>query len=231
MFTIPIQKTAAAAGLAITLAAASSNAATTPTAYLEYSGIVALGKSITVTRLPVVDATGAVRYVDVGISFKVDNAGGLTFASKPTAVPSPNLVTSNFVAGRYYVKVASATTEFANLTSGVGAGGATVWTLIMEKPADAAFPNQAIWQTGNPAPDVATRLATAKVPNNPNYSYGLSPVGNTYYFPTNGLLAAQQVNSNLNLVSYTYNKGDVASQVGSVVFVRCADTACSNAPK
>lgn len=217
-----------AAGFALPCAAA------TPTAYLESAGIVGQGGALKIFRLPVANSTGKITYYDVGINLTVNNSGVPAVSTTPTVVKSATLQTNNFQPGRYFVKYGNVATQFGTLTSGVGTGGATVWTLVMAQNPNGDFPNQATWQTGTPAPDVQARLTAAKVVANPNFSYGLTVNGGGTggFHRSNGIMAAQQVNSTLTLSSYTaYGGSDSALTTGSVVFTLCADTACSNAPK
>ncbi len=54
------------AGLASGVFGAAAVAAT-PTSYLEYGAIVGVGQTLTITRLPVLAANGAISYKDVTI--------------------------------------------------------------------------------------------------------------------------------------------------------------------
>jgi len=218
-------------GLILLLAtlAASGSAAAAPTSYLEDAGVVAFGKTIDVSRLPVTTSKGAIIYKDIVINLSVDALGNVTFAAKPTVTASPTPIPSNFIAGRYYLRYFG-TNYFGDLTKGVGAGASTIWTLTMEQASGGSWPEQSIWQTGTPAPDVASRLNTAMVRRNPNYSYGTTPEGGNAVFSNNGLLAAEQVNTSLTLVSYSGNTGDQQLPVGSIIFALCANAACTNAP-
>ena len=219
------------------LACVAPAAASAQTAYLEQSGIAGVGKSISITRLPVPNSSGLVSYYDGLLILSVSSAGVPKLPAQ-SFKPSPPLQTSTFVPGRYYVKYDANATQFGSLSQGVGSGGSTVWSLVMEQNPDGDFPEQATWQTVSPAPDIAARLAAAKVPSNsPEYSYGITAVGGSGYGPqafvhNNGLMAAEQVNNTLTLVSYTnYYNQDVSTQAGSITLNLCADSACSNAPK
>ena len=223
--------------LSLLLAVAVPGAAFAQTAYLQQSGIVGEGKTISINRLPVVSSTGAITYYNGAVNLTF-NANGAPVLGGHVFTQAPMSATDGFIAGRYYVKAGTCATQFADVTYGVGSGGSTIWSLVLETPASCggAYPNQATWQTGAPAPDVAARLASAKTPINPNYSYGLtdinggSGVGN--FNNSNGLLAASQISGGLELISYTdgYNH-DQPEQQGSIFFDLCADATCSNAPK
>ncbi len=223
--------------LPILLACAVPAVAWAQTAYLQDSGIVGEGKTLSISRLPVADANGNFTYNDVVIGFSVSATGVLTQAGKAKITPSPNPQTDGFIPGRYYVKSGNNATQFGSLTSGVGSGGSTIWTLVMDVAPTADFPNQASWQTGTPAPDVAARLSAAKVPLDPNDSYGITAVGNHLgcyngFTDNNGLMAAEQVNNTLTLMSYTdCGSNDRSYETASIILGRCTDNACSNAPQ
>ena len=216
--------------LSLLVAVSAPGVALAQTAYLEQSGIVGQGKLLTITRLPTAQANGKIAYYDTTINIVV-NAAGVPSVGSSTVTISPKLITDHFIPGRYYVKYGSEPTQFGSLTEGVGHAGSTIWSLVMDQAANGQFPDQATWQTGKPAPDVAARLAAAKVMIDPNDSYGVVDTGPQYEFGNNSLLAAQQVASNLTIISYTYNGSDYPSQTGSIVMILCADKACSNAPQ
>ncbi len=220
--------------LALLLACAAPGAAYAQTAYLQHSGIVGEGKTIFIDRLPVVSPAGTISYYNGAISLTFNASGTPVIGGHPFTL-SPPVATDGFIAGRYYVKYGSAATQFGTLSYGTGAGGSTIWTLIMDVPADGAFPDQAVWQTGHPEPTVSTRLTAAKVQLDPNASYGLVTVGDHYgdaFGSDNGLLAAEQVGNNLVLTSFTDTNGtDHSLGQASITLGLCADAACSNAPK
>jgi hypothetical protein len=203
--------------------------AASPTAYLEDAAILATGKTISISRLPTTGSNGKVEYFDVDITLSVDANGKPSLKGAPVVKASPDITPTNFIAGRYYIRVGN-TNYLGSLTSAVGAGGSTIWNLTMDQGSVGSYPQQATWQTGTPSPDVASRISTAKIKKNPNYSYGTSPAAGYYTFVTNGLLAAEQVNNTLTLVSYSHS-GDQQLPYGSVILGLCANASCSNAPK
>ncbi len=223
--------------LSLLLACAAPSVALAQTAYLEQSAVVGVGKMISISRLPVASASGAITYWDGTINLAVSPSGVPSLTTSPLFVKSPKLATDHLKAGQYWVKVGGCATQLATVTSGVGAGGSTVWTLLLSGPnVCAGYPNQATWQTGTPAPDVAARLTAAKVINDPDYSYGLTNIGGGGgccggFSGNNGLLAAEQINDQLELISYTDVYGqDQPEQTGSIVFGLCENASCSNAP-
>jgi len=215
----------------LVLALAAPVAAQAQTAYLEQSGITGFGTARQIARLPTMDSSGKIKYWDVVIDLSVA-AGGKPSVASTTATMSAPLVTDHFVPGRYSVQYGTAATQYGTLTEGVGSGGSTVWSLTMDTSPDGDFPAQATWQTGAPSPDVATRLANAKVGIDPNASYGLTVVGNHlnvgYGFNAdNGLLAAEQISGNLTLKSYTDGNGyDKMLPTGDITLTLCAVGTC-----
>ena len=223
-------------GLCLLLTCATPGIGLAQTAYLQQSGIVGEGKTLSITRLPVASSSGAINYYDGAVNLTF-NAAGVPVLGGHTLTRSPILVTNDFIAGRYYVKYSSDATQFGTLSYGTGSGGSTVWTLIMDVMPDGNFPDQAIWQTGNPQPDVATRLNNAKVQLDPDASYGLTTVGEHFAYTDfnydNGLIEAKQIGNNLFLTSFTTGNGfsDTSLGQGSITMGLCTDEGCSNASK
>lgn len=71
-------------------------------ALLQLGTTQGLGNNLGITRIPVLDANGAVKYYDVTIAFSVDSTGHLTVNSTATKIVlSPNLAVGAFVPGIY----------------------------------------------------------------------------------------------------------------------------------
>ena len=217
--------------LSLTLLATPAIAAN-PTSFLQYGVISGQGQTITLTRIPVTNARGAVSYYDGSISFIVAPTGTLGTNPTVTFIPSPTLTTAQFQPGRYYAASPfSPYYALGTVSSGVGAGGRTVWTWAEDGGAQSATaPAQAVWQTVSPPADIVARLAAAHVPNNFAYAYGTSALASTYgyTFYNNGLLAAEQTANAITLISYTNAAGDQHGQIGAVVLTKCLDAICSN---
>ena len=224
---------------AFILAAATAAAhAGTPNIAFDYATIVGQGPVIQVDRLPVTTSAGKIVYKDVTIGFTTDGNGGVQLNGAPVVLPSPKLITNHFQPGEYFAQVGNAV-AYAYLTSGVDIeGGSTSWTFTIEnEPSPFPAPPQAEWQTGAPAPDLAQRIANAKIVVDPDLSYGTngeqSPgEGQNQPFAQNGLVAAKQISTSLIIWSYTgiYDY-DSSTPVGDIAFTKCADRNCSNAPK
>lgn len=227
--TVMMNATVSTVTLATLAVTAPGALAASPTAYFQYGGIVGENSQIYLSRIPVANSLGQITYYDGTISFTVSTDGKLSTPPTVTFIASPTLATAHFVPGRYYAP-SNYNSGYAlgTVSSGVGAGGSTVWTWTVDTSAPSSWaPRQAAWQTGSPAPDIAARMISAKIPNNSSYSYGTASVSGGY-FCSNSLLAAQQVGSTISLISYSYC-GDSSTQVGSVVLKQCVDSNCSNA--
>src|SRR5271165_6702962 len=207
--------------------------AATPTAFFEYSGIVGEGSTISITRVPVEMSNGKIVYKDVTIEFSVEPNGTLDLvAGSPSQAPSPVLNTSHFQAGMYFTQVA-ASVAFGTLAGGgPGSGGSTEWTFsVVNAPSGYQGPVEASWQTLTPPVDLQGRITNDKIVLDPALSYGSEGQGN--YWRPDSLIAAQQVANTLNIETFTNpgNGADYSSPQASVVFTRCADASCSNAPQ
>jgi hypothetical protein len=73
-----------------------------PRALLQLGTPQGLGNNLGITRIPVLDGSGVVKYYDVTIAFSVDSAGRLTINPSATKIAlSPNLAVGAFVPGVY----------------------------------------------------------------------------------------------------------------------------------
>jgi hypothetical protein len=166
------------ATLTVCLVAANAQAPTPPYALFQNAAITASGNTINATRVPVITQSGAPVYVDVAIQFDADASGNLSIsAGFPQIVPSPALLTSEFKPGTYAGPSSFLGGKAHVVVSGpgVGAGGATLWSLSVAPGADpCTIPSSATWYAGSPSSGpVATRIAAAKITNT-DLSYGIS---------------------------------------------------------
>ncbi|HEV2854924.1 MAG TPA: hypothetical protein VHC97_19185 [Thermoanaerobaculia bacterium] len=73
-----------------------------PRAFFQLATPQGLNNQMGITRVPVVDASGAIKYYDVTLVFSVDNTGKLSLNSSATKiVASPNLAVGAFTPGIY----------------------------------------------------------------------------------------------------------------------------------
>ncbi len=73
-----------------------------PRTFMQWGTPSGLDNRLTINRVPVIDAAGAIRYYDVALTFNVDSAGKLTLNSNATKiVVSPNLTVGAFRPGIY----------------------------------------------------------------------------------------------------------------------------------
>lgn len=115
-----------------------------PRAFFQWGTPSGLDNKLNVSRVPVADAAGNIRYYDVALAFTVDGAGKLTLnstASKVTA--SPSLTVGSFRPGIYLG--GSFTCEHVVGTPGV-AGGGRITGSIAESNCSVTF--NASWVSG-----------------------------------------------------------------------------------
>src|ERR1700749_2231575 len=73
-----------------------------PKALFQFGTSQGLDNRLKISRVPVTDATGAVKYYDVALTFTVDGTGKLALNSGRTKiVPSPSLTVGAFKPGIY----------------------------------------------------------------------------------------------------------------------------------
>lgn len=188
-----------------------------PTAFFDKSSIVGAGETIALSRVPVRNSAGAIKYYDATIEFSVDAAGKITQTALPTFTLSPALIISNFKAGTYTTTVGSS--PIAVTGPGVGGpGGQTAWTLVATT-ASCTSPPSATWYTGPIAANpLATRLKAAGITLT-QYSYGIVGEGGSCdgRFSDGALIGAQQVGNTLTLVSFT-SGGDSNTPLTQITF-------------
>jgi hypothetical protein len=93
-----------------------------PRALLQMGTPQGLNNQLGITRVPVIDASGIVKYYDITIAFSVDSAGKI--ALNPTAtkiIASPNVAVGSFSPGTY--KGGPANCDHAVGTPGIVGGG------------------------------------------------------------------------------------------------------------
>jgi len=166
------------AALTVCLFVASAQAPNPPYALFQNAAITASGNTINATRVPVITQSGVPVYVDVTIQFNVDNNGNLSMSNGfPQIVPSPALLTSQFKPGTYAgpSTLLGGKARIVVSGPGIGAGGATQWSLSAAPGADSCtIPPSATWYVGSPSSGpYAARIATAKITNT-DFSYGVA---------------------------------------------------------
>ncbi len=210
---------ACAAALPAAVLSISVTWAADPTTFFEKSTIVGAGETITLSRVPVRNSAGAIKYYDATIEFSVDAAGKLTQTALPTFTLSPSLIISNFKAGTY---TSPASGPIAVAGPGVGGpAGQAAWT-VQGTSSSCTAPPAATWYTGSIATNpLKARLQQAGITQT-QYSYGI--VGNgppicNYWFQPGNLIGAQQVGNTLTLVSFTWNGSqDYATPQAQITF-------------
>lgn len=196
---------ACAAILTACLSISSTAKAADPTAFFEKSSIVGQGETIGISRVPVRDSAGKIKYYDATLTFSVDASGNLTLTALPSFTQSPALVISSFKAGTYTTTAGTGAIKVTGPGVG-GPAGQTAWTLAATT-AGTTNPPSATWYTGpissNP---LKARLQTAGITQT-QYSYGIVGAGvyNDFWWQPGNLIGVQQVGNTLTLVSFTWN--------------------------
>ena len=213
---------------AFAIAQTSSNP--TPGPKFQYAAITGSANTITISRLPIVTASGQTVYQDITLQFDSDGDGNLTLsAGSPAVTPSPNLLTSSFQTGRYQGPRSVASGKAAITVSGPGvvSGGSTAWSTSSTNDADACtYPVSATWYVGplenNP---MAGRLKKAGITSTA-WTYGItggglafSCGGSPYFSWGNGaILGVSQTGNTITFASFTNNSFDKDSPVDQVTY-------------
>jgi hypothetical protein len=157
------------------LIGASSAVAAVPAIYLDQSSIYGVSDTLKVSRLPVLNAGGTIRYYDVLFKLQVDAVGAPALAPlNPVVSLSPALTGGGFVSGNYKDSEGNV---FLLSGPGVLSGGRTSWSLLLTKPSascGAACQLQANWFTGPIAGHpLQARLTLQNITSTTaNYSWG-----------------------------------------------------------
>jgi hypothetical protein len=191
--------------------------AATPDIWLQSAGIGGAGDTITVTRVPVRDASGDIKYKIITIRFRVDANGNPTLAPGfPKVKAAPALIPYTFIAGTYKD---SDGCKFIVSGPGASSGGRTSWAI--RKTTDFClngFKLNAAWVTGpiKGHPNQAS-LQTAKIIY-PGYSYGT--VGEPYSngWSSGDIIGADQSGNQLTLHLFRPNNNVEDS---NAVFTLC----------
>src|SRR5262245_56479058 len=73
-----------------------------PRALLQWSTVQALGNQVILSRVPVYNSSGVLKYYDISLSFTIDSAGKPALNTTGTKVSlSPDLVVGSFKPGIY----------------------------------------------------------------------------------------------------------------------------------
>jgi hypothetical protein len=201
-----------------------------PGPLFQYSAITGSGNTITLSRVPVVTASGDTVYQDVTLQFDNDGNGNLTLTNGfPAFNPSPGLQVAAFRTGKY-VGPGNVLNGKAIITvsgPGVISGGSTAWSISANPEADSCtFPNSATWYVGpidNNA--MAARLKKANITSTA-WSYGISGGGIafscggslSFHWGNGSIVGVSQTGDTITFASFTNNSFDQASPVDQITF-------------
>ena len=98
--------------------------AATPTIYMQSATINSAADAVTLTRVPVMNAAGAILYKDISMFFNVDTLGNVTLPpALVRIIPSPTINVGAFKPGTYNGYSVGWGTVFKVGSPGVGSGG------------------------------------------------------------------------------------------------------------
>jgi hypothetical protein len=99
-----------------------STLAVDPKIFLESSVIKGAGGIVEIRRVPVQDSVGAIKYLDISLSFDVNNSGEISLSpGSPQITPSPKLKVGEFKQGVYVGTIKSVLYDVGS--PGVAPGG------------------------------------------------------------------------------------------------------------
>jgi len=197
----------------------------------QYAAMTGSGNTLSASRVPVVTASGTTLYLDIILQFDVDADGNLTISGGyPQIVPTPVLLASTFVAGRYTgpSTIMAGNTAIVVSSPGVSTGGSFQWSLSTASGADTcSYPSSATWYAG-PAENspVAARLKKINITSTA-WSYGIAGAmpasvacGSMYNWnnPSGTLIGVSQAGNTLTIASFTRMGNDSATPVDQITY-------------
>ena len=149
-----------------------------PYSLFQFATLTGSDNTITVTRVPVITASGNTIYKNVAIQFEVDADGNLTLTPEfPKVIDALPLLVSSFIAGNYVGPGTLLGGKATVIINGPGptAGGAAAWSLTAAPDAtQCTYPASATWYVGpiesNP---LAARLRRESITSTA-WSYGVT---------------------------------------------------------
>jgi hypothetical protein len=202
----------------------------TPGPQFQYAALTGSGNTITLTRVPVITASGQTVYQDVTLQFDNDGNGNITLTSGfPMFALSPSLQVSSFQPGKYAGPVTMLNGNSFITVSGPGVvnGGSTAWSAATISGADpCTVPVSATWYVGpidnNP---MSARLKKANITSTA-WSYGISGNGIafscggslSFHWSNGSIIGVSQTGNSITFASFTNNSFDQASPVDQVTY-------------
>ena len=120
--------------------------AVTPTMRSESATLSGASNQVVITRVPITDQFGVVKYWDIQLQFTLDPLTGKPSVSSgfPTVVTSPSITVGNFKPGTYRDGLGR---KYTVGGPNVAAGGRTSWSLAAN-PSASGFYASVAWTTG-----------------------------------------------------------------------------------
>ena len=190
--------------LAATVSALASQAvlAVTPTMRSESATLSGASNQVVITRVPITDQFGAVKYWDIQLQFTLDPLTGKPSVSTgfPTVVTSPSITVGNFKPGTYRDSLGR---KYTVGGPNVAAGGRTSWSLAAVPSASGFFASLA-WTTGPVVGHPNQASLNARTITSTAFSWGTMGAHNDFFS---------------NTPFYVWSNGNVvgASQTGNTL--------------
>jgi len=196
-----------------------------PYALFQYSGVVAAGNTISLSRVPVVVGPGMTLYKDLVLQFDVDNSGNFVFSSGfPQLADAPSLLSSSIVTGKYVGPANVNQGQNAITISGpaVLSGGVLAYTFTISSGAgNSTYPSQGTFYIGKADQvPIADRLKTAGITSTA-WNWGLATGNNNYntcWINSNMIIGVSQVGNTLTIASFTQSGTDKSLPTDQIIY-------------
>ena len=178
--------------------------AVTPTMQSQSATLSGASNQVVITRVPITDQFGAVKYWDIQLQFTLDPLTGKPSVSTgfPTVVTSPSITVGNFKPGTYRDSLGR---KYTVGGPNVAAGGRTSWSLAAVPSASGHVVSVA-WTTGPIVGHPNQASLNARAITSTAFSWGTMGASNDSSGPfqqftwTNGsVVGASQTGNNLSL--------------------------------
>ena len=179
--------------------------AVTPTMQSQSATLSGASNQVVITRVPITDQFGAVKYWDIQLQFTLDPLTGKPSVSTgfPTVVTSPSITVGNFKPGTYRDSLGR---KYTVGGPNVAAGGRTSWSLAADPSASGLVVSVA-WTTGPIAGHPNQASLNDRAITSTAFSWGTMGSSNDgypsslpfYYWSVGSVVGASQTGNTLSL--------------------------------
>lgn len=200
--------------------------AVTPTMRSESATLSGASNQVVITRVPITDQFGAVKYWDIQLQFTLDPLTGKPSVSTgfPTVVTSPSITVGNFKPGTYRDGLGR---KYTVGGPNVAAGGRTSWSLAAN-PSASGFYASVAWTTGPVVGHPNQASLNLRSITSTAFSWGTtgpnndSSGGPLYWWYSGDVVGASQTGNTLSL--HSFHNLDAAED-SAITLIFCS-TAC-----